>query len=187
MTALTCILIAAALAQEPAAIRGEIETDGLRQLLTIRRVYVDRLTGGETAAQMRELLVSSLDNAKLFIITENPDRADAVLRGGAEDLIFTELHASAEGINVRANAGTTPEVRFQVALGPGFVFVTARYFKTWAERDTWQDELAKAYGQPEADRLVNQWRQTLLDTESFVLRHRPELSRVRPPAAPTRP
>ena len=88
---------------------------------------------------------------------------------------------------VRANAGTTPEVRFQVALGPGFVFVTARYFKTWAERDTWQDELAKAYGQPEADRLVNQWRQTLLDTESFVLRHRPELSRVRPPAAPTRP
>ena len=81
---------------------------------------------------------------------------------------------------VRANAGTTPEVRFQVALGPGFMFVTARYFKTWADRDTWQDELAKAYGQPEADRLVNQWRQTLLDTENFVLRHRPDLSRVQP-------
>ena len=80
---------------------------------------------------------------------------------------------------VRANAGTTPEVRFQVALGDGFVFVTSRYFKNYAERDTWQDELAKAYGQPEADRLVNQWRQTLLETESHVLRHRPDLSRRR--------
>lgn len=84
---------------------------------------------------------------------------------------------------VRANAGTAPEVRFQVALGEGFVFVTSRYFRTYAERDSWQDELAKAYGQPEADRLINQWRQTLIETESHVLRHRPDLSRARPPAA----
>ena len=84
---------------------------------------------------------------------------------------------------VRANAGTTPEVRFQVALGDGFVFVTARYFKHWADRDSWQDELAKAYGQPEADRLVNQWRQTLADTEAYVLRHR---ARPEPQAAMTR-
>lgn len=80
---------------------------------------------------------------------------------------------------VRANAGTAPEVRFQVALGEGFVFVTARYFKLWADRDSWQDELVKAYGQPEADRLVNQWRQTLIETEAHVLRHRPDLSRHR--------
>lgn len=80
---------------------------------------------------------------------------------------------------VRANAGTAPEVRFQVALGEGFVFVTSRYFKLWADRDSWQDELVKAYGQPEADRLVNQWRQTLIDTEAHVLRHRPDLSRRR--------
>ena len=80
---------------------------------------------------------------------------------------------------VRANAGTTPEVRFQVALGEGFVFVTSRYFKAWSDRDTWQDELARAYGQPEADRLINSWRQTLLRTESYVLRHRADLSRAR--------
>src|SRR5262249_13390217 len=85
---------------------GTIEEDGLRQLLTIRRVYVDRLTGGETAAQMREMLISSLENTKLFVVTENQDRADAFLRGGAEDLIFTDTHASSENINARANAGT---------------------------------------------------------------------------------
>ena len=30
---------------------------------------------------------------------------------------------------VRASAGTAPEVRFQVVLGDGFMFVTSRYFK----------------------------------------------------------
>jgi hypothetical protein len=100
------ILIAAA------AFAGELEESGLRQLLVVRRVYVDRLTGGETAAQMRELLVSSLDGAKLFVITENQDRADAFLRGGAEDLVFTDTHSSSEGINARANAGTSSRAMY---------------------------------------------------------------------------
>ncbi len=75
------------------------------QLLSIKRVYVDRLTGGETAAQMRDLIISSLSESKLFVLTENPDRADAILRGAAEDLVFTDQFFSAEGINARANAG----------------------------------------------------------------------------------
>lgn len=112
MTILVWMLIAAA-AADP------IEENALRQLLVIRRVYVDRLTGGETAAQMRELLVSSLDGAKLFIITENQDRADAILRGGAEDLIFTDSHASSEGINARANAGSGRSTRSSSGFNAG--------------------------------------------------------------------
>jgi hypothetical protein len=72
----------------PRAIRPlTSEEASLRQLLTIRRVYVDRLTGGETAAQMREILFSSLQATTLFVVTEKEERADAVLRGGAEDLV----------------------------------------------------------------------------------------------------
>ena len=82
-----------------------IEAAGLRQLLTVRRVYVDRLTGGETAAQMRDILISSMEGAKLFILTENQERADAVLRGASEDLVFTEVHTSSDGINAHANLG----------------------------------------------------------------------------------
>jgi hypothetical protein len=82
-----------------------VEAAGLRQLLTIRRVYVDRLTGGETAAQMRDILISSMDGAKLFILTEKEERADAVLRGAAEDLVFTDVHSSSDGINAHANLG----------------------------------------------------------------------------------
>ena len=82
-----------------------IEAAGLRQLLSIRRVYVDRLTGGETAAQMRDILISSMEGAKLFILTEKQERADAVLRGASEDLVFTEVHTSSDGINAHANLG----------------------------------------------------------------------------------
>src|SRR5579883_1811273 len=89
-------------ADGPAA-PSELETAGLRQLLTIHRVYVDRLTGGETAAQMRDILISSLAGAGLFVVTENEDHADATVRGAAEDLIFTETHQSSDSINAHAN------------------------------------------------------------------------------------
>jgi len=74
------------------------------QILTIKRVYVDRLTGGETAAQMRDLIISSMQGARLFIVTENQERADAILRGAAEDLIFTETFSSSDGVNIHAGA-----------------------------------------------------------------------------------
>jgi hypothetical protein len=75
------------------------------QLLSIKRVYIDKLTGGETAAQMRELLIASLQSAKLFILTENQERADVVMRGAAEDLIFTDSFSSSEGVNMRGSVG----------------------------------------------------------------------------------
>jgi len=78
----------------------------LRQLPAVHRVYVDHLTGGETAAQMRDILISSLASAKLFVITENQERADAILRGAAEDLVFTDVHTSSDGINAHVNVGT---------------------------------------------------------------------------------
>ncbi|MGD0499747.1 MAG: hypothetical protein ABSC23_15065 [Bryobacteraceae bacterium] len=104
--AIAGLLLSAAAAQTAAPDGTSIEAAGLRQLLTVRRVYVDRLTGGETAAQMRDIVISSLAAANLFVLTDNEDRADFILRGAAEDLVFTDEHASSDGINVRANVGT---------------------------------------------------------------------------------
>ena len=89
-----------------AAQAGDIEDSSLRQLLTIRRVFVDRLTGGETAAQMRDILIGALHGAKLFVLTEKEDRADAILRGSGEDLVYTEQHATSDGVNARIGGGT---------------------------------------------------------------------------------
>ena len=83
-----------------------IEENSLKQLLQIRRVYVDHLTGGETAAQMRDIISSALESSMLFVLTENPERADATLKGAAEDLVFNEVHTSSDSLNARSNFGT---------------------------------------------------------------------------------
>lgn len=103
------LLAAAACAQqapeaEPPLSSEQIEQQHLRQLLTLRRVYVDRLTGGETAAQIRDMVIAALQRSRLFIVTEDESRADAYLRGSAEDLVYTETRASREGINARASS-----------------------------------------------------------------------------------
>src|SRR6478672_4573037 len=90
----------------PAPDTPSIERDSLRQLLTLRRVYVDRLSGGTTADQMRDMIINTLQNARLFVVTENQERADAILRGSAEDLVYNEQHSSADGVNAHINAGS---------------------------------------------------------------------------------
>ncbi|HLK67520.1 MAG TPA: hypothetical protein VKU19_28985 [Bryobacteraceae bacterium] len=91
---------------DPLPAPSPLEERNLRQLATIRRVYVDRLTGGETAAQMRDILISALAGTELFVVTENQEHADMILRGASEDLIFTDTHTSSDSVNAHMNAGT---------------------------------------------------------------------------------
>ncbi|HLK51213.1 MAG TPA: hypothetical protein VKT49_23885 [Bryobacteraceae bacterium] len=100
-----CIIAPAARPEEPPT-PAALEESGLRELRNVRRVYVDRLTGGETAAQMRDILISSLEAARIFKVTENEERADAILRGAAEDLVFTDVHSSSDSLDARANFGS---------------------------------------------------------------------------------
>ena len=88
-----------------AALLAQVPDDVSAQIVNVKRVYVDRLTGGETAAQMRDLIISSLQSAKLFVLTENMDRADAFLRGAAEDLVYTDDFQSSEGVHATAGLG----------------------------------------------------------------------------------
>jgi hypothetical protein len=72
-------------------------------LLGIKRVYVDQLTGGPAANQIRDLLIASLQNAGNFTVTENEDNADAYLRGTASEDVYTETHSLDESIGGRAS------------------------------------------------------------------------------------
>lgn len=76
-----------------------------QELLALKRVYVERLTGGESADQLRELIIASLHNSKLFVLTEDSEKADGFLRGAAEDLIFTDQFQSADSLTMRASVG----------------------------------------------------------------------------------
>jgi hypothetical protein len=94
-------LLALGLAPPP----PDIEQQTLVRLLDLRRVYVERLGGGESAVQLRDMIIASLQRAGLFVLTENLERADAVLKGSAEDLVFTDTFQSSDGLSARATAG----------------------------------------------------------------------------------
>lgn len=104
------LLLAAA--EAPAPDPAIIDQEALQQLLIVRRLFVDRFSGGETATQMRDMILSGLQNTKLFVVTENPDKADAFLRGSAEDLVFTDEHTASDSIHAQANLSRTNDTSY---------------------------------------------------------------------------
>lgn len=74
-------------------------------LASVQRVYVDKLGGGADSDQMRDMIIAALQNSKLFVVTENADRADAVLRGSSDDKIYTDEHSSSDSIGIHATSG----------------------------------------------------------------------------------
>lgn len=80
--------------------------DPAAQLVVIRRVYVDKFSGGESAAQVRDMIIASLQRSKLVVVTENAEKADAVMRGSAEDVVYVEVFQSSEGVSGRLSLGT---------------------------------------------------------------------------------
>ena len=75
------------------------------ELPRVKRICVEKLNGGETAGHMRDMIITAIQATKLFRVTENPEKADAILRGSAEDLIFTDTFQTSEGITARTSIG----------------------------------------------------------------------------------
>ena len=101
------LLLSLLLAQEPSAL-GQV-----------KRIYVDKLSAGEGSEQIRDLLLSALAGTGLFVMTENPDRADAYLRGGAEDRVFQETFDFRDGVNGRAQVGAGSNSRTSTRRSAG--------------------------------------------------------------------
>src|SRR5262245_11671783 len=63
------------------------------KLLTITRIYIDDFGADATAKQIQAMVINSLSESKRFIITENKDKADAVLKGTALEKTSQEFHS----------------------------------------------------------------------------------------------
>src|SRR5258708_40039424 len=68
---------------------AESDGEAATQLTKVKRIYVDSLTGGASATQMRDLPMSSLQATKLFLLTEDGQRAHAISRRAAGETVFT--------------------------------------------------------------------------------------------------
>ncbi len=78
------------------------EQEAAEHLSKVHRIYIAILTGGDAALQLRDLLMTSLHNSKQFVITEDEDKADAILKGAGDDDVFTDTFQSTEGINAHS-------------------------------------------------------------------------------------
>ena len=98
------VFIAAVLSSSFAPAQNTGAASAATSLPEVKRIYVAALVGTEAEA-LRELIIASLDSTKLFILTDNADRADAILKGAADDHVFTDTHDMEEGIGARQNGG----------------------------------------------------------------------------------
>lgn len=85
----------------PAPIRVSAPAD----LLKVKRIYVDSFGDDPISKEMQSMIVSALVASKRFTVTENRNRADAVLKGVALEKTSQELHAFGENTSVSSAAG----------------------------------------------------------------------------------
>jgi len=81
------------------------QTAPVGSLLEVRKLYIESLAGDASAEAIRQLLIGSLQQSRLFVLTDNPERADAIVRGAAADKEYTDQFDSQEGINAHMNGG----------------------------------------------------------------------------------
>ncbi|MBV8820739.1 MAG: hypothetical protein JO022_20425 [Acidobacteriaceae bacterium] len=81
------------------ALWGQSDVDTSPELAKVKRVYVDLLNGGESAIRLRDLLMSSLQSSRAFLVTEDPSKADATLKGAGNEQVFTDRHFSNDNVN----------------------------------------------------------------------------------------
>jgi hypothetical protein len=74
-------------------------------LLKVKRIFVDSFGDDATSKEVQSMIVSALVATNQFKVTENRERADAVLKGVAIEKTSQELHAYAEGTAVASGHG----------------------------------------------------------------------------------
>ena len=106
----------------PSAVGNKIDPKIAAKLSKVKRIYVDSFGDDSTSRQLQAMLVNSLSESKRFIVTENKDKADAVLKGTGLEKSAQEFHAISEGTAVGTAAGAEHgSVSGQVSNGNGSI------------------------------------------------------------------
>lgn len=98
------------------------DPDDPNALLKVKRIYVDSFGEDPVSKELQSMIVSSLVATKRFKVTENRERADAVLKGAALERTSQELHAYGESTSVGGAAGSSHgELSGSVVNGNGSI------------------------------------------------------------------
>jgi curli biogenesis system outer membrane secretion channel CsgG len=73
------------------------EPDFDNRLLHVKRIFIESFGDDVISKQVQAMVISSLTESKRFIVTENKERADAILKGTGLERISNEFHSNSEG------------------------------------------------------------------------------------------
>jgi curli biogenesis system outer membrane secretion channel CsgG len=77
-----------------------------KKLLQVKRIYVESFGDDAISKQVQSMIVSTLTDSKRFVVTENKDKADAILKGTGLEKTSQELHSNSEATAAGAHGGT---------------------------------------------------------------------------------
>lgn len=75
------------------------------KLLKVRRIYVESFGDDQISKQLHDMLITSLAETKRFIVTENKEKADAILKGTGLEKTIEEYHSTSEATAVGGASG----------------------------------------------------------------------------------
>jgi hypothetical protein len=81
------------------------EEEKAQALLAAKRIYVESFGDDTESKTFQSMLVDAIGSAKRFIVTENKDKADLLLKGAALEKTAQEMHALGSGTVVATAAG----------------------------------------------------------------------------------
>jgi curli biogenesis system outer membrane secretion channel CsgG len=83
----------------------KIDPEIAAKLIKVRRIYIDSFGDDVISKQLQAMVIDALTQSKRFLVTENKDKADAILKGTGLEKTSQELHATGEATSVSAASG----------------------------------------------------------------------------------
>ncbi len=83
----------------------KIDAEMAAKLLKVKRIYVESFGDEALSKSLQGMVVNALSASKQFIVTENREKADAVLKGAALEKTSQEFHSLGEAAAVSSAAG----------------------------------------------------------------------------------
>lgn len=77
----------------------------VEDLLKVKRIYVESFGDDATSKQVHATLIAAISASKRFRITENKEKADAILKGSGTEKSTQEFYAHKEGTAVATGGG----------------------------------------------------------------------------------
>jgi hypothetical protein len=86
-------------------IKSQVQTELTQKLLQAKRIYIENFGDDSVSKTIQAMVADAIGASKRFIVTENKEKADLVLKGASIEKTSQETHGLASATTVAGAAG----------------------------------------------------------------------------------